>query len=58
MINARAVDYPASGRSVFYAYNDFARDIQTQKMPRVKISLWSKMVLCLGKNKFLPFKYY
>jgi hypothetical protein len=65
MINARAISGPAStfspaeagkikSRSIFYAYNDFARNIQRMQTTRVKIFLAVKnLILYVGKNKFL-----
>jgi hypothetical protein len=51
VIVTRAISSPAGGRSIFGAYNDFARDIQRMQTPRVKIFLWLKMVLCVGPAK-------
>jgi hypothetical protein len=55
MIYTRAVHCPAGGRILNTAYVYWARNIQRTQSMRVKISLWSKRLLCVRKNKFLPF---
>jgi hypothetical protein len=47
IINARAVDCPASGRIFNTAYAYWARKNQRTQSTREKISLWSKTALCV-----------